>query len=83
MDIILLPVGGYFTIDAKKADHLCEQLKPKVIIPMHFKTDKCNLPIAGVEDYLNGKENVDRFDTSEMEFSADRLPFKRLIVIQV
>ena len=81
VDIILLPVGGHFTIDAKQADHLCEQLNPRVIIPMHFKTEKCNLPIAGVEEYLIGKENVEHPDTSEMVFSLNGLPSTPQVVL--
>jgi len=68
VDIMFLPVGGHFTIDPMVAGQLCDQLKPKVIIPMHFKTDKCNLPIVGVDEFLKGKENVTRLDSSEVEF---------------
>jgi L-ascorbate metabolism protein UlaG (beta-lactamase superfamily) len=56
VDILLIPVGGYFTIDAGTADSIIEILKPKIVIPMHFKTDKCGFPIAGIEDFTRGKE---------------------------
>lgn len=74
VDILLVPVGGFFTIDAVVASEVCTKLRPKAIIPMHFKTDCCAYPIAGVEDFLKGKENTTIMDTSEVEFKADKLP---------
>ena len=81
VDILLIPVGGYYTIDAKVATQVCNQLKPKVIIPMHFKTDKCGFPIAGVGEFLKGKDNVNSLDTSEVEFKQGELPSTTQIVV--
>lgn len=67
VDVLFIPVGGFFTIDAANATKVCEQLKPKVIIPMHFKTSKCGYPIAGVEDFLKGKASVKKETGSEIE----------------
>ncbi len=74
VDILFVPVGGFYTIDAAEASQVCEQLNPKVIIPMHFKTPKCAYPIAGVEDFLKGKETVRKADFSEVEFALEKLP---------
>ncbi len=74
VDVLMIPVGGFFTIDARTATKVCEQLKPKVILPMHYKTDKLNFPIAGVDDFLKGKNNVIRSSDSEIELKADKLP---------
>lgn len=37
VDVLLIPVGGYYTIDAKQAVEVMNQLKPKITIPMHYK----------------------------------------------
>lgn len=74
VDILLIPVGGSYTIDAEVASQVCDRLKPKVIIPMHFKNDKCIFPIAGVDEFLQGKEGVSRLDASEVEFKQGELP---------
>lgn len=81
VDVLLIPVGGFFTIDAKGAARVAEQLKAKVIIPMHYKTDKTGLPIAGVEEFLKGKSNVIRSNDSEIEFKAGKLPGTTLIMV--
>ena len=81
VDILFIPVGGFFTIDALTASEVCEQLKPKVVIPMHFKTAKCAYPIAGVEDFLKGKKNVRKVAGSEVEFEGTKLPPATEIVL--
>ena len=81
MDILLIPVGGYYTIDAKVATQVCNQLKSRVIIPMHFKTDKCGFPIAGVGEFLKGKEAVKKLNASEVEFKQGELPSTTQIIV--
>jgi len=81
IDILLIPVGGYYTIDAKVATQVCNRLKPKVIIPMHFKTDKCALPIAGVGEFLKGKEGANRLDASEVKFKPEEFPPTTQIIV--
>ena len=40
LDVLLIPVGGFFTINAKKAAEIVKKLQPKKVVPMHFKGDK-------------------------------------------
>src|SRR3990170_165420 len=39
VDVLIIPVGGYYTIGPAEADTVIAQLKPRVVIPMHFKTE--------------------------------------------
>jgi L-ascorbate metabolism protein UlaG (beta-lactamase superfamily) len=81
VDILLIPVGGHFTIDPKEATRVADQLKPKVVIPMHFKTEKVNFPIVPVEDFLKGKMRVKRAGKSEAVFDKASLPTQMEIVV--
>ena len=81
VDILLIPVGGNYTIDTKVAGQVCDKLKPKVVIPMHFKNDKCAFPIAGVDEFLRGKKDVSQLDASEVEFKQGELPATTKIVV--
>lgn len=81
VDILFIPVGGFFTIDAVVAAQVCDQLKPRITIPMHFKTPKCVYPIAGVEDFLKGKKGVRKIAGSEMELGRQDLPTDTEIVL--
>jgi len=81
VDILLIPVGGFYTIDAKVASQVCDRLEPKVIIPMHYKTNKCGFPIAGVDEFLRGKKEINRLDASEAEFKQGELPATTQIIV--
>ncbi len=81
VDVLMIPVGGFFTIDAATASKVCDQIKPKMIIPMHYRNDKCAFPITGVEDFLKGKANVKRLNTSDLELKAGQLPQTTEIVM--
>jgi L-ascorbate metabolism protein UlaG (beta-lactamase superfamily) len=74
VDLLLLPVGGTYTVDAGGAAKVAKALSPKLIIPMHFKTSKCNLPIAGVDGFLSKMTGVKHINKSEIDLSADNLP---------
>ena len=81
IDILLIPVGGFFTIDAAVANQVCNQLSPRVIIPMHFKTPSCDYPIASVDDFLKGKNDVITMDSSEVKFELKELPATAEIIV--
>jgi L-ascorbate metabolism protein UlaG (beta-lactamase superfamily) len=61
VDVILIPVGGYYTIDAKAAVEVVSQLNPKIVIPMHYKTPDLAASLAGVlapaEDFVKAMGN--------------------------
>lgn len=79
VDILLIPVGGTFTIDAQEASEVVRQLKPKIIIPMHYKTPDIDLPIEGAERFLSGKKNVERL--KELEITKEDLPKEEKIIV--
>jgi len=81
VDVLMVPVGGFFTIDASAATKVCQQLNPKVIIPMHFKTEKLAFPIQDAEGFLEGKDNVTRAAGSEIELTKDTLPASPQIIL--
>ena len=80
VDILIVPVGGGFTIDAAGADKVCNDIGPKVVVPMHYKTT--GLPfLADVGEFLQGKENVTLSPDSEVEFTPDSLPGKLQVIV--
>jgi L-ascorbate metabolism protein UlaG (beta-lactamase superfamily) len=81
VDVLFIPVGGYFTIDAAEASSVAQSIKPGVIIPMHYKTPKCDYPISPVDDFLQGKPGVRRVSSSEVSLSRDALPGETEIIV--
>jgi len=82
VDILLVPVGGNYTIDARVANEVCNKIAPKVIIPMHYQNERCpSFPVSGVDEFLQGKAGVSRLDASEVEFKPGELPVTTQIIV--
>ncbi len=52
IDILMVPVGGNFTLSAEQASRIINQIEPKIVIPMHYKIPGLNLKIDGVDKFL-------------------------------
>ena len=52
VDVLLVPVGGVYTIDGKDAIGIVHQIQPSVVIPMHYKVKSLNIPLNTNEDFL-------------------------------
>jgi L-ascorbate metabolism protein UlaG (beta-lactamase superfamily) len=81
VDVLLTPMAGFFTMDAEVATEVSNKLKPKVIIPMHYKNERCDFPVATVDAFLKGKSNVTKMDSSEIELIAGKLPAETKIIV--
>lgn len=81
LDVLLIPVGGFYTIDPKEATDVVDVLKPRIVVPMHFKTRKCDFPIAPVEDFIKGKADVRFVEGAEFEVDKAFLPASTQIVV--
>jgi L-ascorbate metabolism protein UlaG (beta-lactamase superfamily) len=77
VDILFLPVGGQTTIGPAEATQVVEQLKPRLAVPMHYKTDVLSFSgsdkLQGVEPFLEGK-TVERLATNFAVIEKARLP---------
>ncbi|PIR42093.1 MAG: hypothetical protein COV30_00105 [Candidatus Yanofskybacteria bacterium CG10_big_fil_rev_8_21_14_0_10_37_15] len=64
VDILMIPVGGNYTIDYKEALEVVSQIEPKIVIPMHYKVKNLNIDIDGVDKFVKGlgltPEKVDK-----------------------
>jgi len=83
VDVLCVPVGGFFTIDAKTAHATVDQLKPAVVLPMHYKYDaKVDLPIAPLEDFLSYYPRAER--QKSLVLDKDSLPAgPRVVVLEL
>lgn len=65
VDVLMVPVGGLYTIDAQAAWDLCRRLQPRVILPMHYKLPCVRYDIAPVEEFLAlaGAQNARRVES--------------------
>jgi L-ascorbate metabolism protein UlaG (beta-lactamase superfamily) len=74
IDVALVPVGGHFTIDAAEAVKVVGLLGAKVAVPMHFKTSKCDFPIAAPDAFLAAAKGGKRIGSFSVELKKETLP---------
>ena len=80
VDVLLVPIGGYYTIDAKAAHNVAVSLKAKIVIPMHYRGDGFGYGvIAENDDFLSLSENVTRIKTNFVEISPDTQPMTAVL----
>ena len=71
LDALLVPVGGYYTIDAGQAKALVDALRPRVVVPMHYRSDTFGYDVlAPLEDYLALCRDVVRYPGNTLELTA-------------
>jgi L-ascorbate metabolism protein UlaG (beta-lactamase superfamily) len=84
VDVLLLPVGGQFTIGPAEATQVVEQLKPRYVVPMHYKTDVVGFSgsdkLQGIEPFLEGK-TVEQVDGNFTVIDQATLPDETTILV--
>lgn len=80
-DILMVPVGGIYTIDAKDASEVVAQLEPPVSVPMHYLTSGLKFPLDPVDLFLKemGVENLQPI--SKLSITRDKLPDEPQVVL--
>ena len=84
IDILMIPVGGVYTVDAKGAFAIMERIAPNITIPMHYMTPCVTLKLAGVHDFIKLASKVRDVSTqleSCMEVTADNLKKRQRIIV--
>lgn len=76
-DILLVPVGGHYTLDAKRAIEAINQIEPKIVIPMHYQLPGLKFELNAVDDFIKaiGLAPVyeDKFKVSRRELDSENL----------
>jgi L-ascorbate metabolism protein UlaG (beta-lactamase superfamily) len=83
IDVLLAPIGGVYTINAKMATELADRLDAKVLIPMHYKTPALHFNIEGLEPLLaaNANRRVHHLNANTASLSHDTLGDRRLLIL--
>ncbi|KHD37744.1 beta-lactamase [Clostridium acetobutylicum] len=64
VDVLMIPVGGNFTIDGEEAGQLCKKINSNIILPMHYKTTFTILPLEGAEKFIMSMKNAERLQSN-------------------
>lgn len=52
VDVLMVPVGGIYTIDGRQAAKIISQIEPKIIIPMHYQLPKLKIKLEKLDKFL-------------------------------
>ena len=75
IDVLLVPVGGKFSIDGQQAKEIMTRLRPSITIPIHYKTPvTADWPIDDESGFLSGLTNVRRLDMLTVSLTRETLP---------
>ena len=74
VDILFVPIGGTFTVDDKQAWDVINKIKPRIIVPMHYKIGGLSLPIAGIDPFLEKNRYKILKVGNEIDIEKEDLP---------
>ncbi|MDD5552038.1 MAG: MBL fold metallo-hydrolase [Candidatus Pacebacteria bacterium] len=85
VDVLLIPVGGLFTISGKEAAKIVGQVEPKIAIPMHYKIPGITLKIEDEKSFLNviGVKEKEKFKKLKLKKSElDRKEGTEILIME-
>lgn len=71
IDVLMIPVGGVFTLDGAEAAKLSKAIGSHVILPMHYKTPAIDFEIAGVEGFLDLMDDSEKIDGNKLTLKGE------------
>jgi L-ascorbate metabolism protein UlaG (beta-lactamase superfamily) len=80
VDVLMIPVGGIYTLNGFDAKDVVEQLKPtRYILPMHYGTPNYNVLLTA-EEFLEGQKNVEKSKSNELVIDPSSKPEKQPVI---
>lgn len=83
VDILLIPVGGLYTVNAKEASEVVRQIEPRIVVPMHYKIPGIDLDIDDVKAFSkemgNGSEVLNKLKIAKKDLPAEEI---KLVILE-
>lgn len=75
VNVLLIPVGGNYTIDAEMAKEYVDRIMPDIVIPMHYRAKGCKIDIDKAEEFLDlfDGDCIEEIDGSTLEVMRSSL----------
>ena len=81
VDVLLIPVGGVSTIDAVQAAQIVRQLEPKIVIPMHYKTDALKRELETADRFLKEMGVKEAVPQPKLTVNKNSLPLTMQVTV--
>lgn len=84
IDVLMIPVGGEYTIDSPTAQKIISQIEPKIVIPMHYALPKLKMKLDEVSKFLKtmGKNAITPQDKFVVKTSTLPKDGMEIVVLQ-
>ena len=84
LDALLLPVGGYYTINAAQAAQLADQLRPRVVVPMHYRGQGFGYDVlTTLDEFLALRSDIVRYPGSSLTLTPDTTPQTAVLTLSL
>ena len=85
VDILMIPIGGIYTISAKEAAKIISQIEPKIVIPMHYQIPKLKIKLEGLDKFLKtmgvkSPEILNKFSIQQKNLPTEGM---KIVVLKV
>jgi len=81
VDILMIPVGGTYTVDAKGAADIIAQIEPRIVIPMHYKLPNLKIDLDGVKKFLKVMGAEDITPEKKLKITPTHLPTEETKIV--
>ncbi len=72
VDVLLIPVGGFYTIDAKQAKAMADAVGARVVVPMHYRNGPLGYEVISTLDgFTELCDDVVTYQTNSIEVTTD------------
>ena len=84
IDVMMVPIGAIYTIDDLEARELANTIKPKVVIPMHYKTPKLKMELCGLAPFIDAARDCRIHNINDCDCSIHKISLgeDRVIVLR-
>ncbi|QCX33406.1 MBL fold metallo-hydrolase [Caloramator sp. E03] len=73
VDVLLIPVGGTYTVNSDEAFEIVNKIKPGIVIPMHYKTPALKMNLDEVDKFLKYFNRVEKLKSQVVEINNENL----------
>lgn len=83
VNVLMIPVGGNYTIDAEMAKEYVDRIMPDIVIPMHYREKGCKIDIDKVDDFIDlfEEDTVEEVESSELELMRSDLSGDTKVIV--
>ncbi|MCH5138600.1 MBL fold metallo-hydrolase [Clostridiaceae bacterium UIB06] len=81
IDLLLIPIGGNYTIDGKEAAEIAKAINSHIVLPMHYKTPLLSFQLEGLEDFLSYMKSGERIGSNQLSIDGPLEGFNRVAIL--